>query len=71
MSPKTCTNSSHHYTFFHQAKDEHVIITVAMDDMAVTPKRAVDAENFKRNFKTFWDITDHGPIGWFLGFHIK
>ena len=42
-----------------------------MDDMAVTSKRAINAEKFKRNIKTFWDITNHGPIGWFLGFQIK
>ena len=64
-------SAADHLVFFHQAKDEHVIITVATDNMAVTSKRAVDAEKFKRNIKTFRDITDHGPIGWFLGFQIK
>jgi hypothetical protein len=39
--------------------------------MAVTSKRAVDAERFKAKVKEFWDITDHGPIKWFLGFQIK
>ena len=31
----------------------------------------VDAEKFKSIIKKFWDITDHGPIQWFLGFKIK
>ena len=39
--------------------------------MALTSRRAVDAENFKRNIKRYWDITNHRPIGWFLGFQIK
>ena len=44
---------------------------VATDDMAVTSKRLEDAEIFKKNIKEFWDITDNGLIGWFLGFQIK
>ena len=39
--------------------------------MAVTTKRAVDAESFKQNIKRYWDITDNGPIRWFLGIQIK
>jgi hypothetical protein len=39
--------------------------------MAVTSKRAVDAEQFKTNIRKYWDITDHGPIKWFLGFEIR
>ena len=39
--------------------------------MAVTLKRSVDAECLKSNIKCFWDITDHGPIEWFLGFEIR
>jgi hypothetical protein len=44
--------------------------------MAVTSKRAIDAKRFKSKVikskvKEFWDITDHGPIKWFLGFQIK
>ena len=31
----------------------------------------IDAEKFKSNIKKFWDIADHGPIKWFLGFEIK
>ena len=64
-------SAANHSVFFCQAKDEHVIIAIATDDMAVTSKRAINAEKSKRNIKTFWDITDHGPIGWFLGFQIK
>jgi Reverse transcriptase (RNA-dependent DNA polymerase) len=39
--------------------------------MAITSKRAIDAERFKSKVKEFWDITDHGPIKWFLGFQIE
>jgi hypothetical protein len=40
-------------------------------DMAVTSKCAIDAERFKSDIRKFWEITDHGPIKWFLGFKIK
>ena len=44
---------------------------VATDDMAVMSKRAVDAEKFKSDIRKFWEITDHRPIKWFLGFEIQ
>ena len=60
-----------HSVFYRRSKLEHTIVAVATDDMAVTSKRAVDAKNFKSEIKKYWEITDHGPIGWFLGFEIK
>ena len=39
--------------------------------MAVTSKHAIDAERFKSDTRKFWEITDHGPIKWFLKFEIK
>jgi Reverse transcriptase (RNA-dependent DNA polymerase) len=44
---------------------------MAMDDMALTSKRTVDIKRFKSKIKEFWDIMDHGPIKWFLGFETK
>ena len=51
--------------------EEHAIVAVATDDMAVTSKRAIDIEKFETQVKEFWDIIDHGPIKWFLRFQIK
>ena len=39
--------------------------------MDLTSKHAQDAQCFKTEIKRFWDIMDHGPIKWFLGFEIK
>ena len=39
--------------------------------MAVTSKRKADIEKFKTEVKKHWDITNNGPINWFLGFEIK
>jgi hypothetical protein len=51
-----------HSVFFRRSSDEHTIVAVATDDMAVTSKRVEDAERFKSEIKKFWDITDKGPI---------
>ena len=58
-----------HSVFYQRSGEEHTIVAVATDNMAITSKRKVDAEQFK--IKEFWEITDHGPIKWFLGFQIK
>ena len=64
-------SAANHSVFIHQAGEEHTIIVVATDDMAVISKRLVDAKKFKKNIQKFWEITNNGPIGWFLGFQIK
>ena len=60
-----------HSVFFRRSSDEHTIIAVATDDMAVTSKRAEDITRFKANIQRYWEITDNGPIRWFLGFQIS
>ena len=60
-----------HSVFYKRSGDEHTIIAVATDDMAVTSKRKVDTERFKAQIRERWDVTDHGPIKWFVGFEIK
>ena len=57
--------------YYHHKGEEHTIIAMATDDMALTLKCAEDAQHFKAEIERFWDITDHGPIKWFLGFEIK
>ena len=60
-----------HSVFYKKNGHEHIIIAVAMDDMAVTSRRKSDAMKFKSNVRQHWEITDHGPIQWFLSFEIK
>jgi len=57
--------------FYRHEGNEHTIVAVATDDMAVTSKRASDVIKFKLEIKGFWEIRDHGPINWFLGFQIR
>ena len=64
-------SAANHSVFFRRTEGEHTIIAVATDNMALTSKQAVNAEKFKKNIQKYWAITDHGAIGWFLGFQIK
>ena len=60
-----------HSVFFQRSSDEQMIIAVAMDDMVVTLKQAEDITRFKADIQRYWEITDNGPIRWFLGFQIS
>ena len=60
-----------HSVFFRCSSNEHTIIVVATDDMAVTLKRAEDITRFKADIQRYWEITNNGPIRWFLGFQIS
>ena len=64
-------SAADHSVYYWQTPNEHIIITVATDDMVVTSKWKADTEKFKIKIKKHWEITDHGPISWFLGFQIK
>ena len=66
----TCSTVDH-LVFFRHLSDEHTIIAVATDDMVVTSKRAEDITRFKADIQHYWEITDNGPICWFLGFQIS
>ena len=57
--------------FYKKEGHEHTIVAVATNSMVVTPRRKLDTMKFKSNVRQHWEITDHGPIQWFLGFEIK
>ena len=60
-----------HSVFFQKQGEEHTVVAVATDDMAVTSKRGIDIQKFKSEIKKHWEITNNGSINWFLGFKIK
>ena len=64
-------SSINHSIFYKRRGEEHTIVAVAMDNMAVTSRRPANAEAFKSNVKQFWDVTNHGPIKLFLGSEIQ
>ena len=51
-----------HSVFFQQSSDEHTVITIVTDDMAVTSKCPEDIVKFKVEIRKYWEITDNGPI---------
>jgi Reverse transcriptase (RNA-dependent DNA polymerase) len=60
-----------HSVFYWQIKEEHTIVAVAMDDMAVMSNKVIHVKHFKSEIKKHWDIMDHGHIKWFLEFGIR
>ena len=60
-----------HSVYYRHTHEEHMIVVVATDNMALTSKHVADAERFKSEIQKFWEITDHRPIQWFLGFEVK
>jgi hypothetical protein len=50
---------------------EHTIITVSVDDMAVTSKCLWDIEHFKVDLCERFDISDLGELTWLLGLKVE
>ena len=60
-----------HSIFYRRSKEEHTIVVVATDNMALTLKQATDIEKFKSKLGRHFEITDTREIHWFLGFEVK
>ena len=60
-----------HSVFYHRTKDEHTIVAVATDDMAITSKRLEDVEKLKWELHQHWKISDLGELTWYLGFRVR
>jgi len=60
-----------HSVFIWKFDEEHTVIAVATDDMAVTSKRMSDVIRFKSKLWEHFDITDLGEVKHFLGFAVR
>ena len=47
-------------------KEEHTVVVVATDDMAITSKRLQDVEKLKDELCQHWKISDLGELTWYL-----
>jgi len=56
--------------YYRRAPDEHVVITVSVDDMAVTANRTSHITRFKSQLRKFFEITDLGELNWLLGLKV-
>ena len=59
-----------HSVFYQRTKDEHTVIAVATDDMAITSKWLQDVEKLKDELCQHWKISDLDELTWYLGFHV-
>ena len=60
-----------HSVFLKQTVDEHTVVTMAMDNTAITSKQLVDVKRFKTELCHYWGISDKGELSWFIGFKVK
>jgi hypothetical protein len=57
--------------YFRQNAEEHTIITVSVDDIAMTSKHLQDIERFKVELRKRFDISDLGKLTWLLGLKVE
>ena len=60
-----------HLVFYRCCDEEHTVVSVATNDMALTFKRTVDIAKLKSEIHQHWDKMDGGEMHWYLGFEIK
>lgn len=48
--------------YYYRGPEKHMVITVSVDNMAVTSKHRRDIEWFKAELKKYFEITDHHTI---------
>jgi hypothetical protein len=57
--------------YFRRNAEEHTVITVSVDDMAMTSKCLWDIECFKVELRERFNISDLGELTWLLGLKIE
>jgi hypothetical protein len=57
--------------YFRQNMEEHTVITVSVDDMAMTSKRLQDIEHFKAELHERFNISDLGELTWLVGLKVE
>jgi hypothetical protein len=56
--------------YFKQMKDKHTIVTILVDNMAVTANHTSHIHHFKAKLQEFFEITDLGELNWLLGLKV-
>ena len=60
-----------HSVFYRRREEEHTVVAMATDDMALMSKWESDIAKLKSKISQHWEITDGGEMRWYLGFAIK
>jgi hypothetical protein len=56
--------------YYRRTSKEHMVITVSVDDMAITANRLSYIERFKSQLTQFFEISDLGELSWLLGLKV-
>jgi len=56
--------------FYKCSNNEHMVITVSVDDMAVTSQHLAHIMHFKTQLREHFEITDLGELTWLLGLKV-
>jgi hypothetical protein len=57
--------------YYKKSLDEHMVITVSVDDMAVTSKHLTHIKHFKSQLRKYFEISDLGELSWLLGLKVE
>jgi hypothetical protein len=58
--------------YYYRRTDKHMVITISVDDMAVTSKyQWCDIEWFKAELQKYFEISDLGELNWLLGLKVE
>jgi hypothetical protein len=57
--------------YYYRKTDKHMVITISVDDMAVTSKYRHDIEWFKAELQKYFEISDLGELSWLLGLKVE
>ena len=57
--------------YFRRISDEHTVITVSVDDMAITSRHIRHIDRFKAKLRERFEITDLGELTWLLGLKVE
>ena len=52
--------------YYKRSDNEHMVVTVSVDDMAVTSRYLVHIFHFKEQLRNHFEITDLGELNWLL-----
>jgi len=57
--------------YYRRSDEEHTVITVSVDDMAVTSKHLRHITQFKHQLCQYFEISDLGELNWLLGLKVE
>jgi hypothetical protein len=57
--------------YYRRRTDEHMVITISVDDMAITSQYLKHIEHFKNQLRERFEISDLGELTWLLGLKVE